>query len=150
MPGTETFPFALEIDDDGKMWYTTTGAGKIGYIDTETNEITQITTDMKLEGPEALLFDDDGNLWIAEHTGLAITKFDPVLETFERITVPDKEALPFGMTFDKYGNIWFAQHTIDKIGAFDPDNNNLIEVQFHLKHHLLSLWNQMEITMSGL
>ena len=95
------------------MWHTQ--LVQDGYIDTDTNEITQISTDMILEGPEALLFDADGNLWIAEHTGLVITKFNPVLETFDRITVPDEEALPFGMTFDKYGNIWFAQHTIDKI-----------------------------------
>jgi len=110
------------------MWYSSTGSGKIGYIDTENNQLTEISTDTVLQGPEAMLFDKDGNLWIAEHTGLAITRFNPVLETFEKVSVPDDEALPFGMTFDKYGNIWFAQHTIDSLGAYDPDNNNLIEV----------------------
>jgi len=127
LPDKESFPFALTINEDGNIWYTTTGAGKIGYIDPKNNQLTQISSEM-LQSPEALLFDNNGNLWIAEHTGSVITKFNPVLETFEKISVPNQESLPFGMAFDRYGNIWFAQHTVDSIGAYDPDNNNLIEI----------------------
>jgi len=128
LPERQSLPFALTINEDGKIWYTATGAGKIGFIDPQNNQLTQISTEIILQAPEALIFDDDGNLWIAEHTGLAITKFNPVLETFESVLVPNKEALPFGMTFDRYGNIWFAQHTVDSIGVYDPDNNNLLEI----------------------
>jgi len=128
LPGKESLPFALTVDDKGKVWYSATGTGKIGFINPQDNSVTQISTDIILQGPESLIFDDEGNLWIAEHTGLAITKFNPVLETFEKITVLDKDALPFGMTFDRYGNIWFAQHTVDSIGVYDQDNNDLIEI----------------------
>ena len=128
LTGKESLPFALTIDEDGKVWYSTTGAGKIGFINPQDNSVVQISTDIILQGPESLVFDDKGNLWIAEHTGLAITKFNPILGTFERILIPNKDALPFGMTFDKYNNIWFAQHTVDKIGVYDPDNNNLLEI----------------------
>ncbi len=124
----ESFPFALTVNKDGEIWYSTSGTGEIGFIDPTNNQITQFSRDSPLQSPEALIFDDDGNLWIAEHTGLSITKFNPVLETFEQIVVPNKDALPFGMTFDRYGNIWFAEHTIDNIGVYDPDNNNLIEI----------------------
>ena len=126
LPEIESLPFALTMDKDGNIWFSTTGTGKIGFIDPKTNKITQISMTCH-SVPEALIFDEDGNLWITEHLGLAITKFNPVLGTFERITVPDETALPFGMVFDKYGNIWFAQHTVDKIAVFDPDNNDLIE-----------------------
>ena len=33
-----------------------TGAGKIGYIDPQTNELTQISTETILQAPEALSF----------------------------------------------------------------------------------------------
>ena len=128
LPNKGSLPFALTIDEDGKIWYSATGVGKIGFIDTQNNKLTQISTETILQSPEALIFDEDGNLWIAEHTGLAITKFNPVLETFEKVSVPNDKALPFGMTFDKYGNIWFAQHTVDSVGVYDPDNNDLIEI----------------------
>ncbi len=124
----QSLPFTLAIDDEGKIWFTATGTGKIGFINPQNNEITEFSRDPPLQGPEALLFDKEGNLWIAEHTGVAVTKFNPILETFEQITVPDSEALPFGMTFDRYDNLWFAQHVTDNIAVYDPHNNNLIEV----------------------
>jgi copper transport protein len=123
-----SLPFALTIDGDGKIWFTESGSGKIGFINPENNEITEFSDDIPLRGPEALIFDKEGNLWIAEHTGVGIVKFNPILETFDRIPVPDPEALPFGMAFDRYDNLWFAQHTVDNIAAYDPHNNNLIEV----------------------
>lgn len=128
MPAPESLPFALTIDNEGKIWFTESAAGKIGFINTKNNHITEFMPEKPLASPEALVFDDEGNLWIAEHTGKAITKFDPILETFEKISVPNKEALPYGMSFDRYGNIWILQHTIDRIAAYDPYNKNLIEI----------------------
>jgi copper transport protein len=123
-----TLPFALTIDDEGKIWFSETNPGMIGFINPKTNEITKFSDGLPIKGPEALIFDKEGNLWITEHTGSGIIKFNPILETFDRIPVLDPEALPFGMTFDRYDNIWFAQHTADNIAAYDPHNNNLIEV----------------------
>jgi copper transport protein len=123
-----SLPFTLAIDNEGKIWFSETGSGKIGFVNPENNEVTEFSDDKPLQAPEALIFDKEGNLWIAEHTGTGIVKFNPILETFERIPVPDPEALPFGMTFDRYDNVWFAQHTVDTIAAYDPHNNNLIEV----------------------
>ncbi len=123
-----SLPFALTIDNDGKIWFSESGTGKIGFINPENNKVTEISDDEPIRGPEALIFDKEGNLWIAEHTGSAIVKFNPILETFERIPVLDKEALPYGMVFDRYDNMWIAQHVVDNIAAYDPQNNNLIEV----------------------
>lgn len=124
-----SLPFALAIDNEGKIWFTESGPGKIGFINPENNKITEFSPDPPLNGPEFMIFDKEGNLWIAEHTGKGIVKFNPILETFERIPVPDSEALPFGMAFDRYDNVWFAQHTVDNVAAYDPQNDNLIEVQ---------------------
>ena len=124
----QSLPFTLAIDDEGKIWFTQTGSGKIGFINPQNNEISEFSPDWILQGPEALLFDKEGNLWIAEHTGVGITKFNPILETFERVPVLDPESLPFGMTFDRYDNVWFAQHVTDNIAVYDPHNNDLVEV----------------------
>ena len=123
-----SLPFALTIDSEGKIWFSETNPGIIGFINPKNNEITKFSDGLPIKGPEALTFDEEGNLWVTEHTGSGIIKFNPILETFDRIPVPDPEALPFGMTFDRYDNIWFAQHTSDNIAAYDPHNNNLIEV----------------------
>ena len=123
-----SLPFALTIDGEGKIWFSETNPGTIGFINPKNNEVTKFSDGQPIKGPEALIFDKEGNLWVTEHTGSGIIKFNPILETFERIPVKDPDALPFGMAFDRYENIWFAQHVIDKIAAYDPQNNNLIEV----------------------
>ena len=123
-----SLPFALTIDNEGKIWFSETNPGTIGFINPENNQVTKFSDGIPIMGPEALIFDEKGNLWITEHTGSGIIKFDPILETFERIPVTNPDALPFGMAFDRYENIWFAQHVVDEIAAYDPHNNNLIEV----------------------
>ena len=69
-----SLPFALAIDDEGKIWFTESNPGKIGFINPKNNEITEISDDYPLQGPEALIFDKQGNLWITEHTGTGIVK----------------------------------------------------------------------------
>ena len=123
-----SLPFALTIDDEGKIWFSETNPGTIGFINPKNNEITKFSDGLSIKGPEALIFDKKGNLWVTEHTGSGIIKFNPILETFDRIPVPNPDALPFGMAFDRYDNIWFGQHIDDNIAAYDPHNNNLIEV----------------------
>lgn len=127
LPGRETLPFALASDAGGRIWYATTGAGSIGYVDPADNSVTEVEG-ISLESPEALLFDGGGALWVTEHTGLALSRYDPVLGTLERVAVPDPESLPFGMALDRYGNVWFAQHVIDSIGVYDPENGDILEV----------------------
>ncbi len=124
----ESIPFALAIDNEGKIWFTESAKGRIGHINPENNEIKKFESEVPLKAPEYLLLDNEGNIWIAEHEGIAINKYNILLETFEKISVKDEEALPYGMSFDRYENIWIAQHTVDNFAVYDPDNKNLIEV----------------------
>ncbi|MCY4490569.1 MAG: CopD family protein [Thaumarchaeota archaeon] len=128
LPDKESLPFALGIDNNGMIWFTESGKGRIGYIDPENNELREFEPDVPLQSPEALLFGNDGSVWVSEHTGSGIARFDPILETFERILIPDEDALPYGMSFDVYGNIWIALHTIDSMAVYDPDNDSVIQV----------------------
>ena len=127
LPDRESLPFALAADSQGRIWFTESANGHIGYV-TQDNTIREFESDPPLASPEALLFALDGTVWVSEHTGMAITKFDPVLETFQRVPVPNTDALPYGMSFDRYGNIWIAQHTVDSIAVHDPDNDSVAEI----------------------
>lgn len=128
LPDRQSGPFDITIGPQGMIWFTESNAGKIGMINPNTKEITEIDSDITLASPEALLFDLNENLWITEHTDPAITKYNKLFDTFERIPVINPDSLPFGMALDRYGNIWFAQHQIDFLGIYDPHNNNMMEV----------------------
>ena len=126
---TDSGPFGLLYDPNGKMWFTQTLAGQIGYIDLNTNEIKEIPPPVPFSILETITFGDDGNIWISEHdVDGGIIKFNPILETYEKIPAPDTTALPNDPTFDKYQNIWFAQHTVDKLAVYDPSNNDFMEI----------------------
>ena len=129
LPTTDSGPFGLLFDQSGKMWFTQTQIGQIGYIDLQTDEIREIPPPEPFSILETLTFDKDGNIWISEHDeNGGIIKFNPILETYEKIPASDTTALPNDPTFDRYQNIWFAQHTVDKLAVYDPHNQNLIEV----------------------
>ncbi len=128
LPDERSLPFALAVDDKGKIWFTGSATGKIGYINPENNEVVEFAPEEPLVSPEYLLFDDDGMVWISEHGGAKIVKFDPVFEVFERIPVQDDKASPFGMSFDRFGNIWIAQHTVDSMAVYDPDNDTMVDI----------------------
>ncbi|MFB5611072.1 MAG: CopD family protein [Nitrosopumilaceae archaeon] len=129
LPTVDSGPFGLLFDPSGKMWFTQTLEGQIGYIDLKTDEIKEIPPKEPLTILETLTFDKKGNIWISEHNeNGGIIKFNPVLETYKKISVVDTTALPNDPTFDRFENIWIAQHTVDKFSVYDPDKNNIIEV----------------------
>ena len=116
----ESRPFALAADNSGRVWFTASETGTIGYVEPGTYQVREFVPEPPLESPEYLLFGNDDAAWISEHGGNGIARFDAVLETFERIPMHSGEGLPFGMSFDMYGNIWVALHTVDMIAAYDP------------------------------
>ncbi|MEE9563741.1 MAG: CopD family protein, partial [Nitrosopumilaceae archaeon] len=129
LPTRDSGPFGLLFDPSGKMWFTQTSIGQIGYIDLQTDEIREILPPEPFSILETLTFDKDGNIWISEHDeNGGIIKFNPILETFEKIPVFDTTALPNDPTFDRYQNIWIALHVVDKFAVYDPDKNNMIEI----------------------
>lgn len=129
LPTTDSGPFGLLFDPSGKMWFTQTLEGQIGYIDLKTNEIREIPSSESFSILETLTFGKYGNIWISEHDeDGGIVKFNPILETYEKIPVLDTTALPNDPTFDKFQNIWIALHVVDKFAVYNPDTNNMIEI----------------------
>ena len=129
LPTIDSGPFGLLYDSSGRIWFTQTLAGQIGYIDLQIDEIREIPPPESFSILETLTFDKNGNIWISEHDeDGGIIKFNPVLETYQKIPVLDKTSLPNDPTFDKFQNIWIALHVVDKFAVYNPDTNNMIEI----------------------
>lgn len=134
LPSIDSGPFGLLFDPSGKMWFTQTLKGQIGYIDLQTDKIREISPPKPFTILETMTFDKDGNIWISEHNeNGGIIKFNPFLETYEKIPASDITALPNDPAFDRYQNIWFAQHVVDKLAVYDPDRNDIIEIPIPTK-----------------
>ena len=124
-----SLPFALRVGPQGNIWFTASGNGDVGYIQTESGEIEVFTAQEPLANPEYLLFDQDGTLWISEHTGTGLVSFDMDTSVFTRVPLGVDNGLPYGTSFDMYGNIWVAQHTADVVVMYDTNAKAYRHVQ---------------------
>ena len=135
----ETTTF-LTQDKDGKIWFTDTPGNQIGFIDTQTKEITTKTIPKIIpEGivkgldvvsnntPLFIKADFDGNIWFTIINKDAIVKYIPEKDEFEEIILPGNENLPFGLEIDSDGNIWFTTTGTGNIGYINPKNNQITQ-----------------------
>ena len=122
----------LEIDRDGKIWFTDIPKGQIGYIEPKTEKIMLIPlpTIVPLDqNPIAITLkaDFDNNIWITVTNKNVILKYDQKTGQFDKFTLPTKESGPFALALDAEGKIWFSESIAGKIGVINPNTNEIKE-----------------------
>lgn len=107
---------------DGTIWYVKLEAHKLGMVDPETLEVTEIDT--PLRGPRRPRFDRNGILWIPAFEDSALMRFDPQTREFKIYDMPtlgDKEIeTPYALNVHPETNdVWITSNTSDRIFRFD-------------------------------
>lgn len=127
---TTTF---LTQDNKGNIWFTDTPANQIGFIDTDTKQITTKTIPkldpvISKNTPLFIKSDFDGNIWITIVNKDRIVKYLPEEDEFEEIVLSGKENLPFALALDDNGKMWYTSTGSGKIGYIDPKDNHITEI----------------------
>jgi len=123
----------LDIDHDGKIWFTDTPNSKIGNFDPKTEkfeiiEIPSLTDTSPYSIPIALKVDFDNNIWIAvvdTDMILMYNQSNKELEQFLRL--PISESGPSALLLDDNGNVWFAEALSGRIGVVDSKTFEITE-----------------------
>lgn len=121
-------PYGIDVNPaDGSIWYSKLYADRIGRIEPDTLEITEIAT--PLEGPRRLRFGADGTLWIPFFDESAVMRFDPATETFTAYDLPllsDGEyETPYALNVHpETGDVWITSNLSDRVFRFDPGTGN--------------------------
>ncbi|BDQ30041.1 hypothetical protein NZNM25_16460 [Nitrosopumilus zosterae] len=122
----------LTQDNKGRIWFVDPPRNQIGFIDTQTKQITTKTIP-KLDPvisdntPLFIKADFDGNIWITIINKDRIVKYSPETDEFEEIVLSGKENLPFALTIDNDGKIWYSTTGAGKIGYIEPKTNKITE-----------------------
>ncbi len=116
----------LKIDDKGKVWFTDTPEGKIGYFDPSTEEFTIIPLPIK-SIPISLETDLAGNIWVALVDQHMLLKYNQADDHFEQFKIPTDPSGPVALSRDSNGNIWFAESQSGKIGVINPQSGKIDE-----------------------
>jgi streptogramin lyase len=120
-----TQPYGIDINPvDDRMWYGRLFADKIGWVDSETLEVTEYDTPIK--GPRRMRFDKDGILWVSGYSEGQLARVD-VSEGFEA-KVYDMPEFAAGMRPAPYAlgvhpqtqDIWLNENMTDRIYRFIP------------------------------
>jgi len=123
----------LDIDHDGKIWFTDTPNSKIGNFDPKTEkfeviEIPSLTDTSPYSIPIALKVDFDNNIWIAVVDTDMLLVYSQDSKEFEQfLRVPTSESGPSALLLDDNGNMWFAEALSGKIGVVDSKTFEITE-----------------------
>jgi copper transport protein len=123
----------LDIDHDGKIWFTDTPNSKIGNFDPKTEkfeviEIPSLADTSPYSIPIALKVDFDNNIWIAVVDTDMILMYNQNSKEFEQfLRLPTSESGPSALLLDDNGNIWFAEALSGKIGVVDSKTFEITE-----------------------
>jgi len=123
----------LDIDHDGKIWFTDTPNSKIGNFDPKTEkfeiiEIPSLIDTSPYSIPIALKVDFDNNIWIAVVDTDMLLMYNQNSKEFEQfLRLPTSESGPSALLLDDNGNIWFAEALSGRIGVVDSKTFEITE-----------------------
>ncbi len=111
----------LNIDNDGKIWYTDTPDSRIGLFDPSTEKFENIDLPIK-SVPIFTETDLKNNIWVALADKNILLKYNQDEKKFEEFKVSAApQSGTTALILDKSGNIWFTEAQAGKIGVINPD-----------------------------
>jgi len=123
----------LDIDHDGKIWFTDTPNSKIGNFDPKTEkfeviEIPSLVDTSPYSIPIALKVDFDNNIWVAVVDTDMLLMYNQNSKEFEQfLRLPTSESGPSALLLDDNGNMWFAEALSGRIGVVDSKTFEITE-----------------------
>ncbi|MGI0008585.1 MAG: virginiamycin B lyase family protein [Nitrosopumilaceae archaeon] len=117
----------LNIDNNGKIWYTDTPNSRIGFFDPSTEKFENIDLPIK-SIPIFTETDLKNNIWVALADRNILLKYNQVEKKFEEFKVSAApQSGTTALILDKSGNIWFTESQAGKIGVINPDTGESTE-----------------------
>ncbi len=113
----------LGVDRDNTLWYGVFSSGKLGRIDPDTEEITEIRLPYRFSSPYDVQGAPDGTIWISDGAmGGALVSYDPQSHEFQYYPTPQLSDIP-KMNISQQGAIWYAARSAatSAVGVLYPD-----------------------------
>ncbi|MGI0010207.1 MAG: virginiamycin B lyase family protein, partial [Nitrosopumilaceae archaeon] len=110
----------LNIDNNGKIWYTDTPNSRIGFFDPINEKFENIDLPVK-SVPIFTETDLQNNIWVALVDKNILLKYNQDKKKFEEYKISAAPLSgPTALILDEFGNIWFTESQAGKIGVINP------------------------------
>jgi len=123
----------IDIDQNGKIWFTDTPNSMIGSFDPktekfETIKIPMLDTISEQSIPIAVKTDFENRIWVALVDKHMLLVYNQNTNEFEKfVQIQTEEAGPSALVVDDSGNVWFAEALSGKIGVVDSKTFEITE-----------------------
>ena len=123
----------LDIDQDGKIWFTDTPNSMIGSYDPRTEKFETIKIPLldaisEQSIPIAVKADFQNRIWVALVDKHRLLVYNQNTNEFEKfLQIQTEEAGPSALLVDDSGNVWFAEALSGKIGMVDSKTYQITE-----------------------
>ena len=125
----------MDIDKDGKIWFTDTPNSKVGNFDPKTEQFEIIDLPQFTLGsafiqksiPTSIAVDHDNDVWIAVIDKSILLEYDQTTKKFRLYNTLTEEAGPTAIEIDSSNNVWFAESLVGNLGKIDAVTGQVIE-----------------------
>ena len=128
----------MDIDNDGKIWFTDTPNSKIGNFDPKTEQfeiidLPQFTLVSLGPGsgqkslPTSIAIDHDNDVWIAIIDQSLLLEYDQTTKKFQTYNTLTADAGPTAIDIDSSNNVWFAESLVGNLGKIDAQTKEMQE-----------------------
>ncbi|MDC0193576.1 CopD family protein [Candidatus Nitrosopelagicus sp.] len=122
----------MDMDKEGKIWFTDTPNSKIGNFDPKTEEfeiipLPQFTLVSQTSIPTSVAIDHDNDVWIAIMDQSILLEYDQETKKFDIYNTLTTDAGPTAIKIDSSNNVWFAESLVGNIGKIDGQTKQMTE-----------------------
>ncbi len=123
----------IDIDQNGKIWFTDTPNSMIGSFDPKTEKFETIKIPLldaisEQSIPIAVKADFQNRIWVALVDKHMLLSYNQNTNKFEKfLYIETEEAGPSALLVDDSGNVWFAEALSGKIGMVDSKTYQITE-----------------------
>ena len=122
----------MDMDKDGKIWFTDTPNSKIGNFDPKTEEfeiipLPQFTLVNQRSIPTSVAIDHDNDVWVAIMDQSILLEYDQETKKFDIHNTITPDAGPTAIVIDSSNNVWFAESLVGKLGKIDGQTKQMTE-----------------------
>lgn len=116
----------MDFTRAGDIWFTVQFGNQIGFLDTQTREVTLYEVPTASARPYGLKVDDKDRPWVAlfgTHKLATVTDAGVVKE----IALPRREARPRRLALGDNGGVWYVDYAQGYLGRYDPRSGEVTE-----------------------
>ena len=122
----------MDMDKEGKIWFTDTPNSKIGNFDPQTEEfeiiaLPQFTLVNQKSIPTSVAIDHDNDVWVAIMDQSILLEYDQETKKFDIYNTLTTDAGPTAIKIDSSNNVWFAESLVGNIGKIDGQTKQMTE-----------------------